>query len=283
MNKQMVTNIAQIAAVSALFLIVFHHTIFKLIHDWANDDNYSHGFLIPFIAGYMIWQKRETLARCTITPHLMGLFTLATGMAMHIVGNIGAELFTMRVSMIVTIAGLVLYLAGREITKEIWLPMAYLIFMVPLPAIIWNQIAFPLQLFAAAVTERAVDLIGIPILREGNILHLPNTTLEVVDACSGLRSLVSLLALSAAFGYFVDLSKTGKWALFLSAVPIAVCVNVLRLMATAMMAHWISPDTAHGFLHDFSGMLMFMVAFGALLLLYVFLSKIEKRLGHHAA
>jgi len=278
MNRQLAINTGQITALSALFLIVFHHTILKLIGDWASDDNYSHGFLIPFIAGYMIWQKRDKLSAYTATPNMMGLLVLAAGMGMHIVGNVGAELFVMRVSIIVTLMGLSLYLLGKGITKEILLPLAYLIFMVPLPSIIWNQIAFPLQLFAAAVTEGVVDLIGIPILREGNILHLPSTTLEVVDACSGLRSLVSLLALSAAFAWFVDLSKPGKWLLFFSAVPIAIGVNVLRLMLTAMMAHWVSPDTAHGFLHDASGMFMFAIAFVLMLIVYWMLSRIETRI-----
>jgi exosortase len=283
MNKQLAIDIGQIAALSILYLSVYQHTLIKLVGDWATDDNYSHGFLIPFISGYMMWQKWDKLSVYAARPNLLGLLVIATGMGLHIVGNIGAELFVMRVSMIVTLLGLSLYLLGKAITKEILLPIAYLIFMVPLPSIIWNQIAFPLQLFAAAITEQAVDLIGIPIFREGNTLHLPTTTLEVVDACSGLRSLVSLLALSAAFAYFVDLSKASKWALFFSAVPIAIGVNVLRLMVTAMMAHWVSPDTAHGFLHDASGLLMFILAFCLLLLLYVSLSKLEKRMNADVA
>jgi exosortase len=277
MNRQLAIDIGQIAVLSILFLIVYQHTIVKLVGDWATDDNYSHGFLIPFISGYMIWQKRDKLSEYTASPNLLGLLVLAAGMGLHIVGNIGAELFVMRVSMIVTLLGLSLYLLGKAISKEILLPIAYLIFMVPLPAIIWNQIAFPLQLFAASITEQAVDFIGIPILREGNILHLPNTTLEVVDACSGLRSLVSLLALSAAFAYLVDLRKLLKWIIFFSAVPIAIGVNVLRLMLTAMMAHWIGPDTAHGFLHDFSGILMFLLAFGGLSILSLALLKLENK------
>jgi exosortase len=279
MNRQLAIDIGQIAALTILFLIVYQHTIVKLVGDWATDDNYSHGFLIPFISGYMIWQKRDKLSEYAANPNLLGLLVLAAGMGMHIVGNVGAELFVMRVSIIVTLMGLSLYLLGKAITKEILLPLAYLVFMVPLPAIIWNQIAFPLQLFAAGITEQAVDLIGIPILREGNILHLPSTTLEVVDACSGLRSLVSLLALSAAFAYFVDLSKTSKWVLFLSAVPIAIGVNVVRLMVTAMMAHWVGPDTAHGFLHDASGMFMFAIAFALMLAVYWLLSRIEARMS----
>ncbi len=259
------------------FLALYSHTFMTLIDDWSNDDNYSHGFLIPFITGYMIWQRKNDLAELPVKPSNLGIIAILMGLGMHILGNVGAELFVMRVSIIVTLWGLIFYLCGKEISREIILPIIYLIFMVPLPAIIWNQIAFPLQLFAAKLTTQVIQLLGMPILREGNILHLSNTTLEVVDACSGIRSLNSLLALSAAFAYISLMLNWTKWVLFFSAVPIAVIVNIVRLTITALMARYIGPEAAHGFLHDMSGLLVFAVAFIILFLVYSILSKFEAR------
>lgn len=268
----------QLATLLLAFGILYAHTIAKLVRDWSIDDNYSHGFLIPFIAAYMVWQRREALSGTKTHADYRGLLVILAGMAMHVVGNLGAELFTMRLSLIVTLWGVVFFLCGGPLTRRMAVPFVYLIFMVPIPAILWNKIAFPLQLFAAGLTAKVVGLIGIPILREGNILHLANTSLEVVDACSGLRSLTSLLALSGAFSFIVsDLRTVSRWVLFLSAVPIAVAVNILRLTVTAILARSIGPEVAHGFMHDASGLFIFVAAFILVYLVSVLLERLEKR------
>lgn len=273
-NKNLAINMVVIATG---FLLLYWQTITALVVDWGDNPNFSHGFLIPFVTGYMIWYKQNELATIAHEPSNLGLVIIALGMMIHIVGNIGAEFFVMRFSIIVTLFGIAFYLFGKKLTAGIAIPLLYLIIMIPLPAIIWNKIAFPLQLLAANLSSDMIRLIGIPVLREGNILNLANTSLEVVDACSGLRSLTSLMALSGAFAYIAPLGVGKKWVLFFSAFPIAVIVNVVRLTVTAMMATYIGAEAAHGFLHDMSGLLVFVVALALVYLVFIILSKFEPK------
>ena len=249
------------------FSALYYHTIIKMVQDWLNDDNYSHGFLIPVIAGYLIWQRRDRLSSLTIRPSDMGILFLIGGLFIFLLAGIGAEIFSMRFSMLIVIWGMVIYIGGIEMGKITLIPIAYLSFMIPLPAIIWNKIAFPLKIFATKVAVMAIASLNISVYREGNIIHLADTTLQVVDACSGLRSLASLMALSAAFALLSDISASRKWILFLSAVPTAILLNILRLVATALFAQYCGEHVAKGFLHEFSGILVFLFA---VILLFTF-------------
>lgn len=269
--------IVQILIVASAFFLLYSHAVDTLIYDWSNNPNFSHGFLIPFVAGYLIWFKKDDLLQIKPAPSNLGLVVLLFGMLCFLAGSLGAELFVMRSSMIVTLFGISIYFFGNRITAAVAVPLLYLFIMIPLPAIIWNKLAFPLQLFAASLSTNMVSLIGIPVLREGNILHLANTSLEVVDACSGLRSLTSLLALSGAFAYIAPLGNIKKWILFFSAVPIAVAVNVVRLTITAVMATYIGPEAVHGFLHEMSGIVVFAVALILVYAVFLIELKFEKK------
>lgn len=266
----------EILILSALFIALYYHVIAGMIHDWEVNKNYSHGYLIPFIAGYMIWNIRKELLQIEISPNNWGALLILAGAGQLIVAWVGSEYFLQRTSIIVILFGITLFLAGSTFARKLSIPLLYLIFMIPIPAIIWNKFAFPMKLFASYIAVHVVNAIGISILREGNILHLASTTLEVADACSGIRSLTSLLALSAAFVFFVNLTKWKKLVLFLSAVPIAIFTNVLRLTITAALASRYGEKVARGFLHDFSGWLIFMLGLVMLIGVNVLLSRTKK-------
>jgi exosortase A len=267
----------QFALLTGLFLLLYYPVITKMVADWGIDDNYSHGYLIPAIVGYMIWSIRKDLKDIQPAPINLGLVLLICGLCQLLVARVGSEYFLQRTSMILVLFGLSLFLMGKKFTKKASFPMAYLFFMIPFPAIIWDKIAFPMKLFASYLAVKVISFIGIPIFREGNILHLANTTLEVADACSGLRSLTSLLALSAALVFFTEHSKSRKWLLFLSAVPIAILTNIIRLTVTAGLASKYGEKVAQGFLHEFSGWLIFLLGLAMLMGVNTLLSVQKKR------
>ncbi len=248
-------------------LFLYFPIFTTLVHDWKTNDNYSHGFFIPLVSAYLIYAHRSELKKIPIQTNIVGLLILILGLSQLVVAKIGSEFFLQQTSLLLVLSGTVLLCLGLSFLKKTLLPILYLIFMIPLPAIIWNKIAFPMQLFSSFLTEKLVTLLGIPLYREGNILYLPETTLEVVAACSGLRSLITMFALSAAFALLSDHKPWQKLVLFLAAAPIAVFANITRLTSTALLASRYGGDVAKGFLHDFSGIVVFVV--GIMLLIAV--------------
>lgn len=264
-------NLAVALVLLAALVGLYYPVLTYLVHDWSTNDNYSHGFFIPLISGYMVYALREELGRITVRPANWGFIVLLAGLGQLYVARVGSEYFLQRTSLIIVLLGMVLFLWGRELTKKLLLPIGYLLFMVPIPAIIWNKIAFPMQLFSSAVTERVIQAIGLPVFREGNVLHLAQTTLEVVDACSGLRSLTTMFALAAALAWFSDFATWKKWLLFFAAAPVAIFANIVRLTATAGLASFYGEKVAQGFLHDFSGLFTFVFGLALLILTSKFL------------
>ena len=258
------TNVVYLLFILAALVGLYYPVLIKLAQDWSTNDNYSHGFFIPLISGYMIFAMRTELKNISLQPVNSGLLLLLAGLAQFYIAKVGSEFFLQRTSLILVLLGLVLFLLGKAMTRKLLLPIGYLLFMVPLPAIIWNKIAFPMQLYSSAITEKVIQMVGIPVFREGNVLHLAQTTLEVVDACSGLRSLTTMFALSAALAWFSGYETWKKWGLFLAAAPIAIFANIIRLTGTAGLASIYGEKVAQGFLHEFSG--LFTFAFGLMLL-----------------
>ena len=252
-------------AVCAAGAWLYADVLANLVSDWAHDDNYSHGFLIPPVAAYFVWERRERLVEASIHPSPWGLIVVIGSLAVLVSGILGVEFFLTRVSLIGVIAGAVLFLFGWEHLRILSFSLAFLLLMIPLPAILFNQIAFPLQLFASKLGTGVLQSCAVPVLREGNVIVLANTSLEVAEACSGIRSLISLLTLGIVFGYFTDTRIWVRVVLALSTVPIAIVANGLRVAGTGLAAHYYGPEAAEGFFHTFSGWLVFVVAFVMLL------------------
>jgi exosortase len=237
-----------------------------LVADWWQDPDYSHGFLVPVLSAYFVWQRRQQLTSIPLQPHWGGFCVLLLGLIVLFLGHLGAELFLMRISMIMVITGVVVYVLGWPCLRLVTFPIVFLLFMIPPPALVLHLLTFPLQLLAAKVSTFSLQLLHLPVYREGNVIFLPYVTLEVVEACSGLRSLVSLLALAVVFAYLTQRHPWKRTLLVVSAVPIALVANACRIWGTGVLAHLYGSKVAEGFYHAFAGWSVFVVALVLLML-----------------
>lgn len=238
-----------------------YSTIFmNMAKQWISDPNYSHGFLVPVLSGYYVWQIRDKLKNIELSPSIYGLLVVLFSVFVLFSGVAAQEFYTKRSSFILLLAGIILFLMGWKMLKKLLLPIGFLFFMVPLPYIIYDSIAFPLKLFVANFSVHALKLMGVVVLREGNIIMFPHTVLEVADACSGLRSLMSLLALGFAMSVFFQKKKISIILLILSTVPIAIATNMIRVIGTGFLAQYYGAAAAEGFFHEFAGMGVFLLA-----------------------
>ena len=251
-------------------LFLYRNILGRLILTWVNDQDYSHGFIVPLISCSLIWRKKTELMTAKRQPHWSGFPVFIGGLLMLAAGIVGAENFISRVSFMVVISGLILIFYGMKFFQLLLMPVAFLILMIPPPSIIMNRLTFPLQILASKLAFLMLYLFQVPSIREGNLILLPNITLEVVEACSGIRSLVALITLALVFSYFLH-SRTVVRILFtLSVIPIAVISNAMRVAGTGMLAYYANPQLSQGFFHEFAGWIVFMVA--------VFLLLAESRL-----
>jgi exosortase len=260
-----------------LILLLYAAVIKSLVVQWWTDADYGHGFFVPLFSGYILWHTRERWTKVEIRPSNFGFVVIVGAIAFLLLGSLGAELFTSRFSLLVLLSGMILFLAGWKMLRAVSFPLGYLIWMIPMPVIIYNQITFPLQLIASRLATAWLELAQVPVLRDGNILIMSNYSLEVVEACSGIRSLMTLMALAVAYGYLVSPRRWVRYVLAAFMVPIAIVTNAIRIMGAGLMAHRFGPAAAEGFLHQFSGWAIFLVALLLMFGSYWILQHISER------
>jgi exosortase len=263
-----------VALVGGLVVLLYWDVVPGMAYIWWTDDAYSHGLLIPPLAAYVAWLNRDRILAVPASPDSRGLLLAAAGCGIHILGRLGAEFFLTRVSLVIILAGIILTYWGVGRLQQTAFSLVLLATMVPIPAIIYNKLAAPLQLFASWVASNTLEMMGVPIFRDGNVMHLSNISLGVAEACSGLRSISSLTVLALVLGYFICSSLPIRLLLFFLAFPVAIGVNVLRIVITAMFARE-DPALAEGFFHSFSGWAVFLVGFGLMYLLATILARFE--------
>lgn len=255
-------------AIGLLVAAVYFQVLGKLVTDWWQIPDFSHGFLVPIFAAYLLWEKRSVLLATEIAPSWSGIPVMALGLAVLLVGVYGSELFLSRVSLLIVLAGLTLCFGGSQLLRELRFALLVLLLAIPIPAIVFNQITLPLQLLASKLASNLLPLFAVPVLREGNVIVLPIMKLEVAEACSGIRSLMSLFTLAVFYGYFMEKSVWRRVVLVLASVPIAIAANAFRIVGTGLCVQYWDPDKAVGFFHEFSGWVIFLVSLACLYLVH---------------
>jgi exosortase len=258
----------RVASVVGLIAWLYAGILLHLASQWWHDPNFSHGFFVPAFSLFVLWQMRGELGKLALTPSWWGLPIVVVALLTLIVGVLGAELFLSRVSLLILIAGVIVLFCGWECFRAVLFPWLFLILMIPIPSIIFNQITFPLQLLASKVAAHLLPWLGVPVFREGNVINLPAMPLEVAEACSGIRSLLSLATLAIIYGYLMETKNSIRITLALASLPIAVAANSIRIIGAGLLVQYWDPDKAEGFFHLFSGWLIFVASLSMLFLFH---------------
>lgn len=262
----------QLLTLLGLAGLLYAPILLRLVRQWGTDPNFSHGFFVPAFAAFVVWQERSRLAAIRAAPSSWGLLIILVSLCTLILGVFGAELFLSRVSLLILLTGLIVFFLGWEFLRAVLFPLLFLVLMVPIPAIVFSQITFPLQILASELSASVLPFFGVPVFREGNVINLPAMPLEVAEACSGIRSLLSLTTLAIMYGYLLEKRVAIRVALALASIPIAVAANALRIVGTGLLVQYWDPDKAEGFFHAFSGWLIFVVSLLMLFALHRVLS-----------
>jgi len=254
--------------IAGLVAALYGPLLTQMVVQWWQDPDYSHGFVVPLFVGYVVYQRRHELRQIPLEPSNLGFPVMLGAIVLFLAGTLGAELFVSRSSLLFLFGGMILFFAGWKLLRAVAFPLVFLVLMIPLPALIFNQVTFPLQLLASRLASNSLELFGVPVLREGNVLVLPNYSLEVVEACSGIRSLMSLIALAVAYGYFVEKRLWARITLVALMVPIAVASNALRVVGAGVVTYFWGPQYAEGFFHFFQGWLIFVSAVACMIFVH---------------
>ncbi|MGC2657498.1 MAG: exosortase/archaeosortase family protein [Bryobacteraceae bacterium] len=260
----------------ALLVLCYAPIIYRMVNQWATDEDMGHGFFVPLVCAFVVWQRREKLAALTTKPNGWGLVLVVFAACQALAATLGAELFTARVAFVLAIWGTVLYLGGTRWIRALLFPLLLLFFMIPIPQIIYARLTLSLQMLASQLAEVMIGWMGIPVIRTGNLLELPSQTLNIVDACSGIRSLLSLTFLSLVYAYFMDKRVWMRWALLAATVPIAIGANAIRVALTGLLSE-VNVELARGLFHEVEGYIVFVVALGALVGTHRLISLAAKR------
>src|SRR6266576_4007940 len=263
-------------AIAGLVAALYGPVLTQMVVQWWKDPDYSHGFVVPLFVGFVLYQRRPKLHQIALVANNLGFPVMLGAIVLLLAGTLGAELFVSRSSLLFLFGGMVLFFAGWKMLRAVAVPLVFLVLMIPLAAFIYNQVTFPLQLLASRLASNSLELFGVPVLREGNVLVLPNYSLEVVEACSGIRSLMSLIALAVAYGYFVEKRLWARITLVVLMLPIAVASNALRVVGAGVVTYFWGPQYAEGFFHFFQGWLIFVSAVACMLSVHWLLSHVAR-------
>lgn len=245
---------------ASLVTWLYGSILFRLVIQWGEDADFSHGYFVPVFAFFVLWRDRYRLLNIPRKPSYWGIPLIVFSLLLLMAGVLGSELFLARISLIFLIAGIVLFLLGADHLRAILFPLCFLFLMVPIPSILFTEVTSPLQILASKLAATTLALVGVPVLREGNIIHLPTMVLQVAEACSGIRSLLSLITLALIYGYVIQGSSSVRLVLALSAVPTAILANSSRIVITGLLSQYWNPMAAEGFFHKFSGWLIFLAS-----------------------
>jgi exosortase len=254
-----------IAWFSALLLICYAPILYRMGVQWATDENMGHGFFVPIVAGFIAWQRHQELLATPRKSNGWGLFLVIFAAFEALAATLGAELFTARLAFVIALVGVILYLGGTRWIRILAFPLLLLPFMIPIPAIIYAQLTLKLQMLASQLAEVLIGAMGIPVLRAGNTLQLPSQTLDIAEACSGIRSLMSLAFLSLVYAYWADKRVWMRWVLLAATVPIAIGANGIRVAVTGLLSE-VNTKLAQGAYHETEGYIVFIVAMVALII-----------------